>query len=209
MRKFGFIMLVLAMTLLAACSSNEQASNSDEKKSSTENKEEKKNEAVSVDKGLLNVELTLPASLFEGEDIDTVIANAKKDGVKEVTKNEDGSLTYKMSKSEHKEMMKELETNIKDSIEETKTSGDFASIKDITHNDSFSEFTLLVDKAAYENSMDGFAALGYGMSGMMYQMFNGSDADSTKVTIFIKDEATQETIDEMVYPDDLKDSDTN
>lgn len=209
MRKFGFIMLVLAMTLLAACSSNEQASNSDEKKSSTENKEEKKNEAVSVDKGLLNVELTLPASLFEGEDIDTVIANAKKDGVKEVTKNEDGSLTYKMSKSEHKEMMKELETNIKDSIEETKTSGDFASIKDITHNDSFSEFTLLVDKAAYENSMDGFAALGYGKSGMMYQMFNGSDADSTKVTIFIKDEATQETIDEMVYPDDLKDSDTN
>ncbi|CAH2716795.1 hypothetical protein BACCIP111895_03983 [Neobacillus rhizosphaerae] len=209
MRKFGFIMLVLAMTLLAACSSNEQATNSDKKKSSTENKEEKKNEAVSVDKGLLNVEVTLPASMFEGEDIDTVIANAKKDGVKEVTKNEDGSLTYKMSKSKHKEMMKELETSIKDSIEESKTSGDFASIKDITHNDSFSEFTLLVDKTSYENSMDGFAALGYGISGMMYQMFNGADADNTKVTIIIKDEATQETFDEIVYPDALKDSDTN
>lgn len=209
MRKFGYIILVLAMTLLSACSSNEHNTNSDEKKSSTENKEEKKNEAVSVDKSLLNVEVTLPASMFEGEDIDTVIANAKNDGIKDVTKNEDGSLTYKMSKSKHKELMKELETSVKDSIEEMKTSGDFVSLKDITHNDSFSEFTLLVDKAAYENSMDGFAALGYGMSGMMYQMFNGTDAENTKVTIFIKDEATQETFDEIVYPDALKDSDTN
>lgn len=201
MRKYGFIMLILAIAVLAACSSNEQ-------KASNQTKDEKKNEEVSVDKGLLNVEVTLPASMFEGEDIDSVIAEAKKDGVKEVTKNEDGSLTYKMSKSKHKEMMKELETNVKDTIEETKTSGDFASIKDITHNDSFSEFTLLVDKSAYENSMDGFASIGFGMSGMIYQMFNGSDADHTKVTILIKDEATQETFDEIVYPDALEDSDT-
>ncbi|PLT33497.1 hypothetical protein [Bacillus sp. V5-8f] len=209
MRKFGYIFLILALTLITACSSNEQAANSEEKKSDTENKEEKDNEEVSVDKGLLNVEITLPASMFEGEDIDTVIADAKKDGVKEVTKNEDGSLTYKMSKSKHKEMMQELETGIKDSIKEAKTSGDFVSVKDITHNDSFSEFTLTVDKAAYENSMDGFAAVGFGISGMMYQMYNGSDSDNTKVTIFVKDEATNKIFDETVYPDDLEDSDTN
>jgi hypothetical protein len=209
MRKIGLILLVLVMTLLAACSSNEQATNSEEKKSSSENKEGKKNEAVSVDKGLLNVEVTLPASFFEGDDIDKVIADAKKDGVKEVTKNEDGSLTYKMSKSKHKEMMKELETGIEESIEEAKTGGDFTSVKDITHNGSFTEFTLLVDKAAYENSFDGFAAIGFGMSGMMYQMFNGTEADDAKVTIFVKDEATQEIFDETVYPDALEDSETN
>jgi hypothetical protein len=208
MRKLGFILLVLSMSLLAACSSNEQGANSDEKKSSTVSKEEK-NEAVSVDKGLLNVEVTLPASFFEGEDIDTVIADAKKDGVKEVTKNEDGSLTYKMSKAKHKEMMKEVESSIKESIKEAKTSEDYVSIKDITHNDSFNEFTLLVDKAAYENSMDGFAAIGFGMTGMMYQMFNGTDSDDAKVTILVKDQATQETFDEIVYPDALEDSGTN
>ncbi|MEC2078422.1 hypothetical protein, partial [Metabacillus fastidiosus] len=138
-----------------------------------------------------------------GQDIDTVIADAKKEGVTEVTKNEDGSLTYKMTKAKHKEMMQELEKSILETIEETKNSKDYVSIKDITHNDSFSEFTLVVDKAKYENSMDGFAALGLGMSGMMYQIYNGSDPD-TKVKILIKDEATQEVFDETVYPDALE-----
>lgn len=197
MRKLSCTILVLAMALLTACSTNDSA----EKNSDTENKKE---EAVSVDKGLMNVEITLPASLFEGEDIDTVIAEAKNDGVKEVTKNEDGSLTYKMSKSKHKEMMKDLETTIKESIEETKTSGDYISIKDVTYNKAFSEFTLLVDEEAFENSMDGFAAIGFGMTGMIYQIYNGTDEDKVKVTIYFKDETTQEIFDEVVYPDDLE-----
>lgn len=201
--------LAIVLALLAGCSSNDQTANSEEIKPSTENKEEKKSEGVSVDKGLMNVEITLPASMFEGEDIEAVIADAKKDGVKEVTQNEDGSLTYKMSKSDHKEMMKELEKEIIDSIEEAKTSGDFTSIKNITHNDSFSEITLVVDKSAYENSMDGFAAIGFGLSGMYYQIFNGSEADKAKVTIFLKDEATQENFDEIVYPDALEESNSN
>lgn len=40
--------------------------------------------SVEVDKGLFNVEGTLPASLFEGEDIDSAIKEAKAEGVKEV-----------------------------------------------------------------------------------------------------------------------------
>ncbi|MET3728126.1 ABC-type Na+ efflux pump permease subunit [Fictibacillus halophilus] len=205
MRKFLLLILVLGVSLLGACSNNEQTN---EEKTTSASKEEKK-DGVSVDKGLLNVEVTLPASFFEGEDIDSTIAEAKKDGVKEVTKNKDGSLTYKMSKSKHKEMMKEVETSIKESVEEAKTSGDYASINDITYNKSFSEFTLLVDKAAYENSMDGFAAIGFGMTGMMYQMYNGVDSDDTKVTIFVKDKATEKTFDEIVYPDALEETSSN
>ena len=48
--------------------------------------EETNEEGINVDKGLLNVEITLPASFFEGEDIDTVITNAKKDGVRNYKK---------------------------------------------------------------------------------------------------------------------------
>ncbi|HAQ08177.1 MAG TPA: hypothetical protein DCR24_11895 [Bacillus bacterium] len=68
-----------------------------------------------------------------------------------------------MSKSEHKEMMNELETGIQESLEEMKTSGDFASIKDVTLNKSYSEFTLEVVKETYENIMDGFAVFGLGI----------------------------------------------
>lgn len=200
MRTFNYMLLGVLLVILTSCSANEQKNTvSDDGKATQQTKEQ----TVEVDKGLLNVEVTIPASMFEGKDIDTVIADAKKDGVTEVTKNEDGSLTYKMSKSKHKEMMKEIEESILKAVEDIKNDENFVSIKDITHNKSFSEFTLVVDKSAYENSMDGFATLGLGMSGIMYQLFNGVNADNNKVTIHIKDQATQEVFDEIVYPDDL------
>lgn len=62
--------------------------------------------SIEVDKGILNVEITLPASMFEGQDIDETIEEAKKDGIKEAVKHDDGSVTYKMSRSKHNEMMK-------------------------------------------------------------------------------------------------------
>ncbi|MEW8987432.1 MAG: hypothetical protein AB2401_10610, partial [Bacillus sp. (in: firmicutes)] len=163
-----------------------------------------KSESIEVDKGLLNVELTMPASMFEDENIDSTIAEAEAKGIK-VTKNNDGSVTYKMSKSKHKEMMKELEKELTKSLDELKNDEELASIQDITHNKSFSEFTLIVDKAAYENSFDGFAVLGLGFSGMYYQLFKGIDVDDFKVTIFVKDGATGEVFGEVVYPDALED----
>lgn len=196
MRKITYVLTILSLLLLTACSSEEKATSS-----KGEDKTEK-NEAVEVDKGLLNIEITLPASMFEGEDLDTVISNAEEKGA-EVTKNEDGSLTYKMSKSEHKKMMKEIETDIIKSLEEMKNDEEWVSIKDIIHNKTFSEFTLVVDKEAYENSMDGFAAIGLGMSGMIYQIYNGVSNEDSKVTISLKDQSTEEVFDQIIYPEDL------
>ncbi|TQR20296.1 hypothetical protein [Psychrobacillus vulpis] len=201
MKKF-LVLITAIMLFLAACSS-EKEENKVEGKKDTEKVEDK---AVEVDKGLFNVEITLPASFFEGQNIEEVIADAKKDGVSEVTKNEDGSLTYKMSKSKHKEMMEELETGLKESMDEMKNSEDFVSVKDVQSNKSYSEFTMVVDKEAYENSFDGFASIGLGMTGMYYQLFNGITADKTKVTIDVKDESTGEVFDTIVYPDDLEDT---
>jgi hypothetical protein len=201
MKKFFYIILSLGMVFLTACSDDEQ-------KKDTNKDENAKEQGVKVDEGLMNVEVTLPASMFEGEDIDAVIADAKKEGVKEVTKNDDGSLTYKMSKAKHKEMMKEMKTNLLETIEETKNGEEYVSIKDITYNDSFSKFTLVVDKEAYENSMDGFAVLTLGMTGMMYQLFDGVDSDEYSVVVSLKDEATEKVFNEVVYPDSLEEQKT-
>ncbi|XZF74895.1 hypothetical protein ACSBO6_14940 [Bacillus sp. AL-1R] len=197
MKKITYLLLALLITLQAGCSSNNQ-----EKETSKSPKS--KEESVAVDKGLFNVKLTLPASMFEGDDINKAIANAEKEGIK-VTKNSDGSLTYKMSKSQHKKIMKGLREEVIETVNETKESKDFASLKDITYNNDFSEFTLIVDKVAYENSMDGLAAFTFGMSGMMYQLYNGVEPDEYKVTVLVKDQATQKEIDKIVYPDALND----
>ncbi|MFF3024559.1 hypothetical protein ACFVRR_18210 [Gottfriedia sp. NPDC057948] len=197
MKKFTYLLLALLITLQAGCSSSNQA------KQITKNSNPKE-ESVAVDKGLFNVKITLPATMFEGDDINKVIADAEKEGIK-VTKNTDGSLTYKMSKSQHKKMMKGIREEIIKTVNATKESKDFVSLKDITYNNDFSEFTLIVDKSAYENSMDGLAAFTFGMSGMMYQLYNGVEPDDYKVTILVKDQATQKEINKIVYPDSLKD----
>jgi hypothetical protein len=197
MKKVVSLFLASMMMLLVACSAEKTDNQSKEK-------EKSKNEAVQVDKGLLNVTLTLPASMFEGQNVDQVIADAQKDGIK-ATKNADGSVTYKMSKAKHKEMIQEMKKGVIESVNEIKSGKDYTSIKDITYNDDFSEFTLIVDKSAYENSMDGFAVLGLGMSGMMYQLFNGVKSEDYKVTIQVKDETTEEIFDQVVYPDALND----
>jgi hypothetical protein len=199
MKKLLLMMTVLIFTLLSGCSSSEP-SNAADKDNTEETDQEPTNESVEVDKGLLNVEVTLPASMFEGEDVDASIAEVEKEGVK-ATKNEDGSVTYKMSKSKHKEMMQELESGIIESVEDMKNNTDFVSIQEITYNKSFSEFTMVVDQATYENSMDSFVIFGLGVSGMYYQLFNGADEDDYRVKIIVKDQATDEVFEEVVYPD--------
>ena len=196
MKKVLSLFLASMLMLLVACS----AEKTDHQ---TKEKDKSKKESVEVDKGLFSVTLTLPASMFEGQNIDQVITDAQKKGIK-ATKNADGSVTYKMSKAQHKEMVQEMKKSVIETINDTKSGKDYSSIKDITYNDDFSEFTLIVNKSDYENSMDGFAVLGLGMSGMMYQLFNGVKPEDYKVTIDVKDEATQKVFDQVVYPDALK-----
>ena len=195
------LMIILCTTvfLLAGCGNSNKVKEDNNKNTATEN-----NENVEVDKNLLDVTLTLPASMFEGEDVNAKVEEMKQDGAKEATVNEDGSITIKMSKSKHKEMIEEMKTSIIKSFEEIKTSGDFASIKDIKYNDDFSKITLEVVKAEYEGSFDAFVTLGIGTSAMIYNMYNGVEGDKLQVTIDAKDSETGEVFSTVVYPDDLK-----
>lgn len=193
------ILIVSLMIILTGCGQSEPKT-----ETTTSNiEQEQSKETVEIDKGLLSVEITLPVSMFEDQNIDEVITKAKEDGVDEVTKNEDGSLTYKMSKAKHKEMMEGMKDSIIQSVEEMKTSGDYASIQNIEYNSTFSEFIMTVDKSAYENGFDGFAALGLAMQGLYYQAFNGADSNKNKVKIDLKDASTNEVFSTIIYPDAL------
>jgi len=203
MKKMLFVIFLSLLAILSACSASDDGDKEVMKDKEEGNKTEETGGALEVDKGLLNVEVTIPSTFMEGEDIDQVVADAKENGIKNVTKNEDGSVTYKVSKAQHKEMMKEMKTNLASYVEELVSSEDFTSIQDIKHNGAFSEFTVVVDQEAFEGSFDGFATLGLAMSGMYYQAFNGTNAEKLKVTINTKDADTGEIIGTAVYPDVL------
>jgi len=151
-----------------------------------------------------SVEITLPASMFENQDVEQVIADAKENGVEEVKQNDDGTYTYTMSKSVHEDMMKEMKEGIDEYLDELKSGETFKSIKDIKHNNSYSEFQLIVDQAAFEKSLDSLATLGLGLQGMFYQYFDGVSADKAKVTIKVEDQGTKTVFNTIVYPDDMQ-----
>ncbi|MDC6266977.1 hypothetical protein [Lysinibacillus fusiformis] len=176
-RKWMLPLLLLLGALMAACSEDQEKGG--------------------------DVEVTIPALFFEGQDIDSVISKAKNSGIKEVIKNDDGSLTYKMAKPEHEKMMKGLKEGILANVDEIKTSDDFNSVKDITYNKSFSEFTLSVNKEEFESGLDTMASVGLALTGMYYQLFNGADVENYKVTVIYKDASSGEVFNTIVYPDDV------
>ena len=159
--------------------------------------------ALSACSGGGSVEITLPASFIQG-DAEQVIENAKSKGVSEAKINEDGSVTYKMSKATHEKMMKEMKDEVAKSARDMAGGEDFKSIKDVKYNDKLTEFTMIVDREAYESSFDGFAILGLGLQGMLYQTFDGVPSDKVKVTINVKDEASGEVFHTVTYPDQFQ-----
>ncbi|WP_337019455.1 hypothetical protein [Oceanobacillus massiliensis] len=207
-KRMGLIILLSMILVLTACGDTDKSSAEDKEKSTVSGEES--DESLNVDKGLLNVEVTLPPSFYESEDkdIETIIEEAEaEEGIKEVTENSDGTLTYKMSKSKHKEMMKEMESDISSTMEEIVTSEDYVSIQDVKADNSFSDFTLVVDREAFENSFDGFASLTLGMSGMLYQLFDGASPDEYNVKISIEDATTGEVFDTVDYLEALEETD--
>lgn len=194
--------IIALMFLLAACSAAEETTEKvNEEPVENEAAMEEESSGIGVDKGLLNVEVTIPAEFFEEDELAEVVAEAEEEESKAATVNDDGSVTYKMSKGQHKEMMKEMEKELKESVEELINNDDLPSIYNVTHTKKFTEYEVTVDQEAFENSFDGFAILGLAMSGMFYQLYDGVPADKMNVQIHTVDKTTGERIGTVNYPE--------
>lgn len=207
MKRISILLLVVGlMLLLVGCGGKDGASNTYEQNDSVTEVENSDlgGEAIEVDKHLFSVEVTIPASFFGDDDLEQIKTEAEQEeGIKEVTINSDGSITYKMTKAAHSKMMDDAREEMENTIREILDGGDFPSIVDIKTNRSFAEFTMVVDREKFENSFDGFAAFGLGIGSMFYQVFDGADVDTVKTTIHVEDVSTGEIFSTIVYPDDL------
>ena len=145
--------LLLAATLafsLAACSSGNTSSSSAAASDSASSEESTSDSSLEVEKKLLTVEITLPASMF---DSDSEVAESgeetasddveihetpeeycnrivKEDGYLSAVPNTDGSVTLTMTKAKHSEMMAEMKQSIDDNIQKSIGDDGFQSIKE-------------------------------------------------------------------------------
>ncbi len=191
--------LLLAVFLISACSQDES-----EQQDIEENNDQDGVEEADVEEGALDVDVTIPASFYAEElDIDQIEAEADEIGITEVTVNDDGSVTYTMPKSVHDEWLSDYVTEIESTMNELVSSEDFVSIRDITANNDYSSFSVVVDQEVYENSFDGMAAFSLGISGLFYQLMSGANPDDYNVTIDMVDETSGDVFDSIIYPDDM------
>lgn len=176
------ILLCIFMVLnLVGCSGNKS---SDDTQSSNES-----NEGIKVSTGenstrvyntVTNVRVTLPASLFEyadeeitQEDLDKV---AFENGFISATLNEDGSVTYVMSKDKYNAYVAELTMSIDKGLEELCNTED-STIVDIKHNADFTDYTITLD-ADEVGFTESFVSLAIVLYSAFYYGFTGKDVTS-------------------------------
>ncbi|MGG4142501.1 hypothetical protein ABEW34_05160 [Paenibacillus algorifonticola] len=200
---WGAAALIVCLSLVGCsqASTNQQQAQAAEVEKAADTNEQ--SQSIEVDNRLLHTEFTMPASILKDQDMDSITADAKKIGIDEITTNTDGSVTFRMPKAAHKELMKKAGKGMLQAIEDLKSGNYLAFIKDVKHNKAFSEFTFIVDQKAYKNSFDAIANFGIGAAAMSYQAIAGVSPEELKVTINIQDEGTGTIFETIIYPDAL------
>ena len=181
MKLIKVLLCILMMLNLVGCSGNKS---SDDKKSSNEASEgiqvSTEDDSARIYNTVTNVKVTLPASLFEyvdeeisQEDLDKA---AFENGFISATLNEDGSVTYVMSKDKYNAYVAELAMSIDKGLEEL-CNTENSTIVDIKHNADFTDYTITLD-ADVVGFTESFASLAIVLYSAFYYGFTGKDMTS-------------------------------
>ena len=202
MKRFFAAVLTLAMMLsLCACGATAGQNEQPSEGAAAAAPDPSEEAAMTVDEGLFEVEITLPASFFEEESEEEIRAKAEENGFRACIVQEDGSVTYKMTKAKHREMLEEMRADLDESISEMIHGEDAVkSFRKIEHAEDFSSFDIYVDRAEY-TSLDGLYVLAFYLSGAYDQAFDGKDINRIDVVVNFIDEATNETFASSSYRD--------
>ena len=183
-----FLVLLMALTIIFTFCSCADKSDSDNNNIDS---------MVEVDKKLLDVTVNLPAYMFSDETEEEIIAAAKEEGYKSCVVNEDGSVTYVMSKSHYNERIQEMKDRVAEGCaEKISDTGDYKYITDIKYNDDFSEFKIYIDTDVAEN-LDFFTTVELLLTARYYQSFVGYPADKVDTRIITLNDASGEEINSL------------
>ncbi|CCY81486.1 putative uncharacterized protein [Clostridium sp. CAG:149] len=134
---------------------------------------------INVDTNLFDVEITMPAEYVGELTQEELNAEAAKGGY-EVTLNEDGSATYRMTKQQHKKMMEEMAESIDETLDSMIQSEDYPNITKIETNNDYTLFTVTTTSTEVSLS-ESFSTIGFYMYSGMYNIFNGTPVENVHV----------------------------
>ena len=126
---------------------------------------------VQVENGVMTVSLNVPADLAKNIRQETIDAGIGTQ-YQAAFRNQDGSITYKMTKEQHQAMLEQLAVSFDNSLQEMIDNENY-TISNITRNNDFTVFDISLDGAEPSVS-DSFAAFSLYMYGELYGVFNGN-----------------------------------
>ena len=126
---------------------------------------------VQVENGVMTVSLNVPADLAKNIRQETIDAGIGTQ-YQAAFRNQDGSITYKMTKEQHQAMLEQLAVSFDNSLQEMIDDEKY-TISNITRNNDFTVFDISLDGAEPSIS-DSYAAFGLYMYGGLYGVFNGN-----------------------------------
>jgi hypothetical protein len=151
---------------------------------------------IEVDEGLLTVDITFPESFVSMGDTEmtqeSVDASAAEQGYLGGKLNDDGSVTYTMTKLKQRELLDQMKSDFDDSIQETLA--EYPNVKSVTRNDDFSEISIEVTE---EDFATGFLAFGFSFTAYFYQVLDGKEF---KTDIVYVDASSGEELSRTTYP---------
>ena len=187
MKRYAALFLAIAMAFsVAACggttssSSSAPASSSAVPSGSTADLNLDALGEVEVEKELFDVLVTLPADFVGETTQEELDASVQEMGIHSAPLNDDGSVTYVMSKSQHKQVMEDLAVSIRQSLDDMVGSENYPMITGIDVNDDFTNFTVTTTSTEI-TIQEGFSILGFYIYGGTYAIFNGSEVDNIHV----------------------------
>ena len=139
---------------------------------------------IKTENGVFFVTITIPAEFEEEttqEELDKLV------GVKYVSaiKNEDGSVTYKMTKAQHKASMEETAASIDRGLQEMVDSGEY-SFTEINHNDDYTYFEVKMSTNEFGWN-DIFSVILFEVDGSLYGLLAGHENEIITVEFYNPD----------------------
>lgn len=136
---------------------------------------------VQVENGVMTVSLNVPADLAKNIRQETIDAGIGTQ-YQAAFRNQDGSITYKMTKEQHQAMLEQLAVSFDNSLQEMIDDEKY-TISNITRNNDFTVFDISLD-GAEPSASDSFAAFSLYMYGELYGVFNGKRPEHVIVNYF-------------------------
>jgi len=137
---------------------------------------------VEVENGFLTVSITLPKDLVTDEVNQKKLDAEAGNSYLSAKLNEDGTVTYKLTKAQHRAMLDSITAGMEESFKEM-INDENSSISEIKHNDTYSVFDITLDTDTIGLG-DSFTVLAFYMYGGLYGIFSGNKVDNVVVNFY-------------------------